>query len=772
MSAAFFSLDSFAELARLSDDRRLYECHVGQGDVALFVESFTGHEALSALWRFDFVCAAPDAHVDLDALIGQRFTWHTALADGSRASRSGLIAQACALGADGGLAHYHLRVVPWLWLLEQRRRDQIFQDASVLDIADAVFAEYAPLARWQWADDVAEHLRDARPRSYCRQARETDYAFIARLFAEEGLGFYFDEDEAAPLGHALRIFARSNAVPEDTAAANPLGGRGWRLHRADASEAQDSLQRFGAVRTLQAASTTRTSWDYKTKRTLSAQAASAEPIGSANAPVLESYDWCGQYAFADTRDGDRLVRLQREALEARRERWIGAGNVRTARCGRWFELTQSTLEGLGTNSADRQFVLTDIAHAGFNNGLAAADDAERRLRLAHRASDTTFDDDDVIARAHRTGYANAIGAVRRAVPWRPVLDDDTGLRSQPRALMAGPVTARVVGPEGELHATDGREVHCDRLGRIRVQFPWQSARRDCWVRVAQRQAGAGFGWRALPRIGQEVLVAFEGGDPDRPVVLGALYNGRGEHAPDALATAADHRPAAQGNLAAGHAPAWHGAGGESHRHAGALLGLRTQEFGGAGHNELVFDDSPQQLRARLASTQEHSELNLGHLIHPADNYRGSLRGLGAELRTDAHGAWRAERGAMLSSYAIAPTEPAGDFTAGVALLKQAVALCGALCEKAATHQSVTLASVLGVDRQNTSVIDEAAAPLKAMQRAANATVPAHAFEEAQAALAERGASATSDAPRVPHFGAAMPGVAARAGLGVFASGSM
>ncbi|MEC5116029.1 type VI secretion system Vgr family protein, partial [Xanthomonas oryzae] len=152
------------------------------------------------------------------------------------------------------------------------------------------------------------------------------------------------------------------------------------------------------------------------------------------------------------------------------------------------------------------------------------------------------------------------------------------------------------------------------------------------------------------------------GDIDRPVVLGALYNGKGEAGVPATpggssaeadtglyAKAGDGRPSAQGNLAGGHAPAWHGAGGgtDNHRNATALWGVQSKEWGGAGHSRLVFDDSDQQLRLQLATTQAATQLNLGHLIHQADNYRGSFRGEGFELRTDAWGAVRASSGLWL-----------------------------------------------------------------------------------------------------------------------------
>ncbi|MBT0964291.1 phage baseplate assembly protein V, partial [Denitromonas iodatirespirans] len=226
---------------------------------------------------------------------------------------------------------------------------------------------------------------------------------------------------------------------------------------------------------------------------------------------------------------------------------------------------------------------------------------------------------EVLALAAARGYANSFDALPAHLPWRPRLTDDTGARLNPRPTANGPTSAIVVGPQGETRPNGADEIWCDRLGRIKVRFLWQQGNTpddcsSCWVRVGTRQAGPGMGWQMLPRIGQEVLVTFLGGDINRPTVLGGLFNGRGEGGitptpggADAQAAdrsvfeqATDHAPAAQGNLTAGNSPAWHGAAANEHRHSAALSGIRTKEFGAhgrfAGHNQLVFDDTDNQQR--------------------------------------------------------------------------------------------------------------------------------------------------------------------------------
>ena len=126
----------------------------------------------------------------------------------------------------------------------------------------------------------------------------------------------------------------------------------------------------------------------------------------------------------------------------------------------------------------------------------------------------------------------------------------------------------------------------------------------------------------------------------------------------------------------------------------------------AGYNQLVFDDSDEQLRTQLKSTTAASELNLGHLIHQADNYRGSFRGTGVELRTDAWGALRGGQGVIMSTWAQTNDgEPAGDLAAGMALLNQAGTLADTLSGAARTHQTVQLAASIGSDASEKSKID-------------------------------------------------------------------
>jgi type VI secretion system secreted protein VgrG len=397
---------------------------------------------------------------------------------------------------------------------------------------------------------------------------------------------------------------------------------------------------------------------------------------------------------------------------------------------------------------------------------------------------------ELLAQAAERGYANHFEAIRAAIPWRA---EATGCPASPP--YPGMLTATVIGPEGQTQGQGAEAIHMDRWGRIRIAFDFQLHRRDeeagrlcsTWVRVLQRWAGPGMGAQFIPRIGQQVLVDFMDGDLERPVVICGLHDGRGEGGiprtpggqaaggptsdASVFAGSTDHRAAGQANTSGGRSPAWHGAspgeidaGGQ--RNAAALSGYKSEEFGGAGFNQLVFDDSDQQLRAQLASTQHASQLNIGHLIHQADNHRGSLRGLGFELRTDAYGAVRGGQGVLLSSYGTQQAEPAGDNAAAIALQAQLLGLANSFGQAAGTHQITKLAAVIGSFKANSAAISDKEAPAQALHTAVKGMVSDKSLDEAQADAAAKSTSTAEG--KLPHSTDPTVFIAAKAGAATVA----
>ncbi|WP_338682095.1 type VI secretion system Vgr family protein [Janthinobacterium sp. TB1-E2] len=765
------STDKIADaLAAFTSATRLYELTYGEdADSGLLVEAFAADERLQEVGARDIIALSTSAHVALASLLGQPASLHVSLADGTRTPFSGYISAAATLGSNGGLARYRLRITPWLWLLTQARNSRVWQDRSVTAIVDEVLQAYAPYALWRWSDEVASFMQEAGERSYCCQYRESDYDFVRRLLTEEGLAWRFD-------GQAMIVFADSSqvcATPEDASSAQ---GGGLRFHGARVGEPGDSVQALSARRSLQVGLSSVLSYDYKAKKAVAASVPTNTALGGKNAPMLESYDTPGQYWYASAAQAQRYAQLQMQAHEARAQLWQASSTVRTLRAGTRFTLTQGPLPP--ADGAASEYVVLRVASIGVNNLPAPALEGLAELfgpipelleETVAQWGDGFPDVAAAIAQAQASGYANCIEMISASTPWRPLQDgNDARQHATPTAL--GSQSAIVVGADGQDAASGADEIYCDKLGRVRIRFHWQQeTAATCWVRVAQRAAGGGMGSQFLPRIGQEVLVQFLENDIDRPVIVGALYNGQGEGGSkptpggvggepgDAgvFQPAHDHAVAGQGNLAGGNSPLWHGAAGASaaHRNAGAQWGIRSKEFGkaggAAGYNQLLFDDTDSQGRVQLKSSHAASELTLGHLIHGADNYRGSLRGAGAELRTDAYGAVRAKAGLLVSSYVLrheaAQREPAGDNAGGMALLKQAVLLGDTFSQAAQTHQTVAYASHVGASAANASELDEQAAPLKAMQ-----------------------ASVAGMHEQLPHTKDSLIAIAARADLGLIA----
>lgn len=783
-----------AALATFSSTRRLYALAVQGASVdrvgGLLVEAFGASDAVQEIGARDVIVLSTSIHVAPDELLGHSAALEVSLADGTRTRFAGEISQVAQLGSDGGLARYRLRIVPWMWRLGQVRNSRVWQDKTVIDIVDSVFAAYLPLAKWRWSDDARAFMRSALPRSYCCQYRESDLDFVLRLLAEEGLCWRFEQTDE---GACTVLFADSSqpcAVPEDESSAR---NGGVRYHAARSVERSDTVQAITAMRRMHASLATVLGYDYKSKQIIAASSPTHLRQGT-RLPPAELFDVPGQYACASREQARRYADLWMQSREARSHRWGGRSTVRTLRAGTRLDIADMPLRQMGETAG---FTILRVRSVGLNNLPPPVQQGLAELfgpipELLEEVVHDTWPDGFALAirQAQEVGYANCFEAVPSELTWRPELPGSAGCaRSKPTAH--GAQSAIVIGPDGRDRPNGSDELYCDRLGRVRIRFHWQdSGDASCWVRVAQRLAGGGMGSQFLPRIGQEVLVQFLENDIDQPVIVAALYNGQGEggvvptpggqvRAGSDVAcfqSAHDHAPSAQGNIAGGNSPVWHGASGDSagHRNGAAQWGLRSKEFGGSGYNQLLFDDTDGQGRIQLKCSHAGSELHLGHLIHAADNYRGSFRGLGAELRTDAYGAVRAGAGLLVTSYplqhASATRDPVGENAAGLAMLTQAARLAGTLHAAALTHQTVGLASHAGAGDRDASVLDNKAAPLKAALNAMSGMVGSASLDTARADAESRNASA--GAARTPHFTDPIIAMSAKGGLGVNAGQSL
>ncbi len=789
---------------------------------ALLVERFAYVEQLCEGFVMELHVLCTEPLQSPRDLINAPVRLKTRLADGTFHDRGALVTGVSQLGADGGFTRLRLVLQPWIARLRRRRHSRVWQDKSVTQIIDDILGAYLPLAAWQWGEDgegLDEYLAQtpqAGVQSYFVQYRQDDWTTVQQLLGKVGLAWRVEpidrEAQQGSFDHQVVFFAQSDLVPQDDTSRATAGGQGIRFHRAGATEEQDTVVALAPVRQLAPWGTTALQWDYRGKRAVSAE--SGTQTGRAAESLSSSFSWLNDFhhehaAIAGpglaTDDLTHQARLRQQALDARAKHWQGLASVRSLRAGNWMAVTGFAQAGAEPKAKAQQeqsesqrnhFLLIGVRGVGINNLPTTT-----AMANVHHAPFTHpalrgIEDSELSALASAVGHAARVLAQRRAIAWRPM--------PAPLAPAFGIQSAIVVGPSANT-APDGQEVHTDGLGRIRVRFHWQEGsladarpdnRLSCWVRVCYRGAGPGMGLKRTPRIGDEVLVGFLDSRADLPVVIGSVPNGQGEAGiqptpgglsasqgqadPRAvLADSTDERASAQGNLAAqGRSPAWHGgaagfatAGSQAQYNAAALSGLKSNEWSGAGYSQLVWDDTPGQLRTQMATTQHATQLSLGHLIHQADNHRGSFRGSGFELRTDAFGALRARQGLLLSSYPLAfkqgvPAEPAFDNAPGMALMKQASGLAQRFNAAAQSHGTTTLASVRGSLKANQCALNDSQAPLRALDTALSGTGATKSLDEARADALNRTTAASPD--KLPHMTDPVLTVSAKAGTALLA----
>lgn len=606
-------------------------------DDILLPQRFTGSEAICGGLEYRVSCVASDPTLPLKELIALPAELQVVTDRGQLRRICGIVIEARSGDSDGALATYQLLLRDALSVMEKRVNSRIFRFQNELEIMQVLFDEWrhanAVLAgAFEYELDPLLDMRLYPPREQTMQYNESDAAFVRRLLRRRGISWTVRPGRSRstsvdPLhdripAHTLVLFADANHLPENAAGT-------VRYHRDDATEERDTITSWGAARTLQPGSATRHSWDYKNpggQQFMSTTArASLDQGGHGNglAASLDDYLIDTPHAGNDVEDHWRLgqLRMQRHEFEAKC--FHGEGSVRDFCAGQYFTLQDHP--EIDTHPAgERQFVITELQVSARNN--LPGDLSARVDRLLAQNGWCALP-----GGANDPAVQVRFSAVRRGVPIVPAYD--------PRVDLPHPQlqSALVVGPQNE-------EVHCDRLGRVKIRFPGMrttdhdhahgagasgSAADSAWVRVASNWAGNGpgsqqqFGALTLPRVGTEVLVAFLGGDPDRPVILSQVFNQNGE--PPALS--------ANGGL-------------PGNRY---LSGLKSREIGGQRGNQLRFDDTRGEISAQLASEHGASQLNLGWLTHPKENGMAQPRGEGAELRSDRHVAVRGKEGVLISA---------------------------------------------------------------------------------------------------------------------------
>lgn len=610
----------------------------------LLPQRIVGSEAICGGIDYRITCLAGTPALPLKALIALPIEILILTDCGQVRSVCGIVTEAWGGDFDGGLALYHLVVRDALAVMEKRTNSRIFRDKNEIEIVQILCDEWRHINSvlagcFELELDPRLDLHAYPSREQTMQSNESDAAFVRRLLKRRGIAWCIrpgrsrtsavDPARDRTPAHTLFLFSDASGLSRNAAGT-------VRYHREDATDGRDVISRWGGVRKLQPGRAARHSWDYKNTGASAFMTADARGIidqgsyGNDFAASLDDYLVEIPHAGGNVEDHQCLGQLRMRRHEYESKCFEGEGCVRDFCAGEYFALAGHP--EIDTHPAsEREFVITELeleAHNNLPKGLA---ERAGRLHAGRRAAEGG---DGWLPGLVRVRFT----AVRRGVPIVPAFDPRVDL-PQPQLQ-----SALVVGPVGE-------DVHCDAFGRVKIRFPGMRAADhahaqgagasdgpadSAWVRVASNWAGNGpsarqqSGTLGLPRVGTEVLVAFLGGDPDRPIVLAQLYNGR------------SMPPAFSGT---GNLP--------GNRY---LSGTRTKEIGGVRGNQLRFDDTRGQISAQLASDHGESQLNLGWLTRPRANGKAEPRGEGAELRSDLAVAIRGQGGVLVTAEAGAGTE--------------------------------------------------------------------------------------------------------------------
>ncbi|MBI4717088.1 MAG: type VI secretion system tip protein VgrG [Planctomycetes bacterium] len=538
---------------------------LGDGDVDRFqVIRYRGSEGLSQLFRFEIELASSEPPPAFTDVVGKRGALSIVTDAGERFFH-GIISRFELTGETAEQLYFRVELVPMVWLLTHRYNSRIFQNQTVKDIITAILTEAGiPSDRFK-LDGLT---RTYEPREYCVQYRETDFNFIARLMEEEGIWWCF---EHTPDGHT---FVAADGVE----GYKPVEGEPKLPYKPPTGMdiAEEHVFRFRLGQAVRPGKVVLNDFNFE-KPTLNLEVQG--DVGRDTA--LEFSDYPGEYL--ETSAGQALAKLRAEEFESTRILGVGQSNSHRLLPGRTFELAEHPAAGLNAKylviSAAYQGKQSVLRSASGRNGRAAllSNDMYQSLMRMRQHEDRNVRDlaDGLLQiagrfaagdeTAHRalTNWLYHAGQVSRDVATSAmasggnplealsipnliedlsrsgVVDREAPIyecrfecipsaasfrppRVTPWPVMRGAQTARVVGPSGE-------EIYTDKYGRVKVQFNWDrqgtfNENSSCWIRVSQGLAGGQYGMMFLPRVGQEVIVDFLEGDPDKPLIVGRVYN--------------------------------------------------------------------------------------------------------------------------------------------------------------------------------------------------------------------------------------------------------
>jgi type VI secretion system secreted protein VgrG len=438
------------------------------GEDVLLFHTLAGSETMSRLFEYEIGALAVRNDLDPDQLLGKTITLKLELPQGEPRCFNAHVTRFGMVGLVGRYYHYHLSARPWLWLLTRASDCRIFQNLTVPEIIKEIFAKY-PAANFEL------RLTDSyRSWDYCVQYRETDFNFVSRLMEQEGIYYYFEHEDSR---HKLVL------ADSDTAHSPCAGYEKLPYIPADTAPrlGQEYVRDWSFAREIQPGAFVLEEFDF-TKPGVDLKVERKQTRGH-ELSQFEFFDYPGEYEQRD--DGEHYVRARLEELQCRHHLCRGTTNARGPGVGHVFKLT-----GQGRQDQNQEYLLVSSEYA-----------LEYSEYEAMEGPGATF--------------SCRFSAMPTSEPFRPA-------RTTRKPFVQGPQTAIVVGPSGD-------EIYTDPYGRVKVQFHWdrygkKNENSSCWVRVSHPWAGKNWGMVAIPRIGQEVIVDFLEGDPDRPIITGRVYN--------------------------------------------------------------------------------------------------------------------------------------------------------------------------------------------------------------------------------------------------------
>ena len=372
-------------------------------------------------------------------------------------------------GKGGRFYFYQATLVPSLWFLSLGKNFRIFQNKSTEEIVTDILEENGIDSDCY----TSRLIKDYEERRYCTQYGESDLHFISRLLEEEGIFYFF---EHSPDNHLL-VLADDTVVYKRIEGETEIGLH----HDAGMAAEKEVIDKFGYVRSIRPGKVTHTNYNFK-RPSLDLH---AEALGDTH-ERYEIYQYPGAHGLPE--QGERNAQIHLEEQKTLEETAQGTSNCPRFRPGFTFDMTCHDFEDLNT-----KYLLVSVEHKG----------SQSHVTGEYSGIGGDF------------SYSNEFLAIPASVTLRPE-------KTFQKPSVLGLQSAVVTGPPGQ-------EIHTDEYGRIKVQFHWDregqnNGRSSCWLRTSQPWSGNGWGMVSLPRIGDEVLVAFLNGDPDWPIMVGNLNN--------------------------------------------------------------------------------------------------------------------------------------------------------------------------------------------------------------------------------------------------------